>query len=295
MTQPAQGVYQGLYINLDRSSERRQQFEKQLTDLGIQNRYARFSAVDGKTLIASGSPLKPGEVGAFLSHYQALEQVRDMGKCVHILEDDALLSEHVVPVIEDAIAENLFERYDLLFTDMMVFCHVGFMKTSKWKFDEICRGANGHLRFQHFRLFDLAEAFHAAFQSYIVGARSIDRVLALYRQEISGGIKVPVDIFIQQQVLAGKLRAACLFPFITSFRLEDVVNSTIADQGERASQPSAIVMAVLRYLFFLGCDLNHAKRTIDAATCFNRRDRDMRHALMVQATEFVMSDDFAES
>ena len=291
---PQDSSYHGFYINLDRSPERRQNFERQLAELRMEDRYQRFPGVDGKTLNLSSVALKPGEVGVFLSHHRALEQARELGTCVHILEDDALLSEHVVPVIEDAVAANLFEQYDILFTDMMVHCHIGFMKSLKSKFDNIEMPPPHPLRLHQLQIIDLGKIFHAAFQSYVVGAKSIDRILALYRQEIASGIKTPVDIFIQQQVLAGRLRAACVFPFITSFHLEDVVTSTIADQGERIGQPTIMVMAVLRYLFFLGCDLDHAKRILDAATSSNRTKTDGRHALMVQATEFVMSNDFTE-
>ncbi len=281
---PQQSSYHGLYINLDRSPERRHNFEKQLAELGIEDRYVRFSGVDGKTLNLPSGSLKPGEVGVFLSHHRALEQARGLGKCVHILEDDALLSEHVVPVIEDTVAANLFEQY-----------HIGFMKSLKSQFDKIEMPPPHPLRLNQLQIIDLSKVFHAAFQSYVVGAKSVERLLALYRQEIAGGIKTPVDIFIQQQVLAGRLRAACVFPFITSFRLEDVVTSTIADQGERIGQPTIMVMAVLRYLFFLGCDLDYAKRILDTATSSNRTKTDGRHALMVQATEFVMSNDFTGS
>ena len=291
---PQHSSYHGLYINLDRSPERRRNFEAQLAELGIEDRYFRFPGVDGKTLNLSG-PLKPGEVGVFLSHARALEQARALGKCVHIVEDDALLSQHVVPVIEDAIAANLFESYDLLFTDMMVHCHIGFMKSLKSRFDRIEMPPRHPLRLNQLQIIDQAQVFHAAFQSYVIGAKSVDRVLALYRQEIASGIKTPVDIFVQQQVLAGRLRAACVFPFVTSFRLEDVLTSTIADQAERAGQPTIMVMAVLRYLFFLGCDLDYAKKILDVATSSNRTKTDARHALIVQATEFVMSDDFAGS
>jgi GR25 family glycosyltransferase involved in LPS biosynthesis len=284
--------YCGLYINLDRSPERRRKFEKQLADLNIASLYTRFPAVDGSRLDLSGTKLRPGEVGVFHSHCQALEQARSTGKCVHILEDDALLSEHVVPVIEDAIAANLFDRYDLLFTDMMVHCHIGFLKNLKSQFDKIEMPPARPLRLHQLHVVDLSQVFHAGFQSYIVGAKSVDKVLALYRTEIGNGPKIPVDIFIQQQVLAGKLRAACIFPFITSFRLEDVEQSTIADRSERTEQPAIMVMAVLRYLFFLGCDLDEATRVLDAATRENRKPTDLRHALIAQAVEFVLSDDF---
>jgi hypothetical protein len=84
------------------------------------------------------------------------------------------------------------------------------------------------------------------------------------------------------------------FPFITSGRIEDVVASTIADQGERVGRPSAIVMAVLRYLFFVGRNLDYAQRVLDAATKGPRKPTDRHHALLMQITEFVMSPDFEE-
>jgi len=93
-------------------------------------------------------------------------------------------------------------------------------------------------------------------------------------------------------VQSGKLRAACLFPFITSFRLENVMTSTIGHDTAPESHATEMVMAVLRYLFFVNADLAHAKRILDGATRPNRKPADERHALIVQATEFVLSDDF---
>jgi GR25 family glycosyltransferase involved in LPS biosynthesis len=284
--------YTGLYINLDRSIERRQKFEQQLERFNLTAYYRRFPAIDGRTVSAPSSPLKPGEIGVFLSHCRALEEARGAGIGVHILEDDALLSQHVGSVVEDAATGSLLERYDLVFTDMMVHCHVGFMRLLKQLFDGVTIPASGPLRLSQLRMIDLAQVFHAAFQSYVVGARSIDRVIALYQEEIARGPSVPVDIFVQQQVLAGKLKAACLFPFVTSFRLEDVIESTIADRNERAGDPTIMVMAVLRYMFFVNCDLDLAKRVLDAATASVREKNDRRVAMMAQATEFALSNDF---
>jgi hypothetical protein len=42
--------YHGLYINLDRSPERRRNMEDQLAACGLSDIYARFPAVDGKTV-----------------------------------------------------------------------------------------------------------------------------------------------------------------------------------------------------------------------------------------------------
>jgi hypothetical protein len=150
------------------------------------------------------------------------------------------------------------------------------------------------LRLSDLKLMDLARVLFGSSQSYVVGAKSIEKVIALYDSEIANGLNAPVDIFLRQQVRKGELRAACIFPFITSGRFEDVVNSTIADQGERVGRPSVLVTAVLRYLFFVGRDLDYAQRVLDAATKGPRKATDQHHALMMQIIEFVMSQDFEE-
>jgi len=286
--------YLGLYINLDRSPDRRAAFEKQLSELDLHSHYQRFPAVDGLQIDTSRSPLRPGEVGLFLSHCRAVEQARGKGMCVHVLEDDALLSEHVVPVLNDVVSTDMFERYDVVFTEMMIHCHVGFLRNVQNEFDKMVPFPNP-LRLQHLRLIDLSQVFYAGSQSYIVGSRSIDRLVSLYREELAKGPTLPVDIFLQQQAVAGKLRAACLFPFITSFRLEEIGKSTIGHDTNPGTQASEMVMSVLRYLFFVNADLAYAKRVLDAATIPNRKAQNERHALIVQATEFVLSDDFQGS
>jgi GR25 family glycosyltransferase involved in LPS biosynthesis len=287
----APGSYHGVYINLDRSVARRDYVEAQLAEFGLKDRYIRFPAVDGTKLPGGGS-LRPGERGAFLSHSRALDEARGRGSDVHILEDDALLSEHVRSVIEEAIASKLFERYDLLFTDMMVSCHVGMLKSLKGAFDTFGMRAPGPIRLKELEPIDLKQQNFACMTSYVVGAGSTERLGALYEQEIERGPRLPVDLFVRDCVHAGKLKAACLFPFLTSFRLGELFESTIA--AGAAANPSVTVLAALRYSFFVNRDLVGAKRYLDSATRRGRKPTNAHHDLIVQALEFVMSDDFKE-
>ena len=137
----------------------------------------------------------------------------------------------------------------------------------------------------------LAQQNFACLTSYIVGTKAIDKILSLYQQEIAGGLKIPVDLFIRDAVHAGKLRAACVFPFVTSFNLDEVKGSTLHEKNEK---PSVMVLAVLRYSFFANCDLNEAKAHLDAAMGRVRRNADPHHDLIVRALDFVMSDEFKE-
>src|SRR5262245_8250759 len=112
MTRETAAPYRGLYINLDRSGARRERMDAQFAQLGLSDRYSRFAAVDGAALSANPSRIKPGELGAFHSHMRALESAASDRVPIHILEDDALLSEHLRAVIEDAIAARMFDRFD---------------------------------------------------------------------------------------------------------------------------------------------------------------------------------------
>src|SRR6185503_9941555 len=119
---------------------------------------------------------------------------------VHILEDDAMLSKHVRTVIEDAIAGGLFERFDILFTDTFVNCHLGMLKSMKAAFDGVRAPQTRALRLNELQVLDLANQNFACLTSYVVGVKSIDKILSLYQQEIAGGLRTPVDLFIRDAV-----------------------------------------------------------------------------------------------
>jgi GR25 family glycosyltransferase involved in LPS biosynthesis len=283
--------YHGTYINLERSAARRQAFEQQLLALKLETLYTRFPATDGASLRVKECPIKPGELGCFHSHAAALRAASGRRTCVHILEDDAVLSEHVRPVLESAIAANLFDRYDILFTDMFVNCHIGLLKFFKDTFRKVRISPSRPLRVEDLQVIDLAQQNFSCLTSYVVAPGAIDRILALYHQELAAGPRSPVDLFIRDCVLSGKLRAACLFPFVTTFDLREVAASTIAGTG--TAKPSVMVMAALRYSFFIGRDLGYAQSCLDAATSGAKRP-DEHEQLIGQVMDFVLSDDFRE-
>ena len=285
-------AYSGVYINLDRSTARRERMEAQLAALNLQTCYARFAAVDGAAVHRPGSAVRPGELGAFLSHMGALETARATRRAVHILEDDALLSPHVAPVIQDAITGGLFEHYDLLFTDALIAPHLGMLKGLKAVFDKAPIAPERRLRLADLQTIDLVHQNFSCMTSYVVGPRAVDRLLALYRAEAQSGPSKPVDLFVRELVQTRRLRAALLFPFVTSFGLEEIAASTIA--GQPQVPPSVMVLAVLRYLFFVERDLVLAKTSLDQATQKNRRFGDAHREMIVQALDFILSGGFEE-
>ena len=292
MTVPERAApYRGLYINLDRSVERRERLEAQLSTTGLAGQYARLTAVDGTIVQAPTSLVKPAELGCFLSHMRALDLARSWGVPVHVLEDDTILSPHLRLVIEDAIVSKLFDHFDIVYTDTFVHCEPFMLKWMKSVFDGV--SARRPLRLADLQVIDLSKQSFAGATSYIVGPRAAERIFALLRQEIATGPKIAFDLFLRDQVLAGRLRAACVFPFLTSIRLETVNRSTLRGQDPRIDDPSVAVMAALRYSFFIDRDLeNVAKPYLDAATKLAAAKSDLHREFLLQAIDFVMSDDF---
>lgn len=101
-----------LYINLDRSVDRRAQVEAELASAGVEAK--RVSGFDGKLSLGIeptsyrpwrralvGSPLNPAEIGCVESHRRALRELVEAG-CAFgvILEDDVAL----LPGFRDAVA-----------------------------------------------------------------------------------------------------------------------------------------------------------------------------------------------
>src|SRR5437868_3511472 len=128
--------YRGIYINLDRSGSRRAVMDAQLEKYGVAALYRRFAAIDGSMLPRQSTcSIGPGEEGAFRSHAAALREAASHGLPVHILEDDASFSSATHPVIEQALAAGLLDRFDILFTDTFVAPDLGMIKALTHAFD----------------------------------------------------------------------------------------------------------------------------------------------------------------
>ena len=157
----------------------------------------------------------------------------------------------------------------------------------KGAFDGLQAQQRPLLRLKDLQILDLAQQNFACLTSYVVGVKSVDRILSLYQQEIAGGLRTPVDLFIRDAVHAGKLRAAC-----SNFRSSrasiwaEIAGSTLHEKNEK---PSVMVLAVLRYSFFADRDLAIAKRFLDRATASTKDGADAHRQLIVQALDFVMS------
>jgi len=284
--------YVGAFINLDRSPQRRAEMEAQFAALGIADRYVRFPAIDGSTLKYKG-PLKPGEAGSFRSHLGAMERLRPWGKCVHILEDDALLSRAMAPMIEFAIAQGIFDYFDIVYTDVYVlFEFLSSIRIHKQHYDEFLIKAQADYR-RAFKVLSLEGQTFYGLSSYLVSPKAIDRVIAYFAQEAARGPTVANDIFINRLTLEGKLRAGYLFPFLTTLRLERALETTVPGRNTDRYAMVTLGSNLIRYSFYVESDLpGYAIPLLDQAIgqCVTR-PRNPHQEFISRAMEYVIAID----
>jgi GR25 family glycosyltransferase involved in LPS biosynthesis len=285
--------YTGLYINLGRSPDRRREIEGELAKYNLTERYDRFEAIDGAKEADPKSKLTPGETGCFLSHYRALLQAKAAGKGVHLLEDDVILSDLVGPTAELILGSKIFNQYDIIFTDTFLHPNLHELRGYKQIFDALIPDDKNPPKRIDFKIFNLKGRAMATTPSYLVGASAIDRVLAVLKQEIDAGLSLPLDIFMRKCVEDEQLRIGSLFPFITSVRLEHILNTTIVERDKQSTNPSVLLMALLRYSFFVGRDLKgYAEPILQKIAA--PLEADPHRAFMLKVLDFYLSPEYRD-
>ena len=290
----AMANYRGIYINLDRSTARLAAMQAQLDELGITPAYARFAATDGSKIARQpGCKITAGEEGAFRSHTEAIREASLHSAPLHVLEDDALLSSATQPVISEAIAAGLLDRFDILFTDSFVRPDLGMLKALIYAFQKCGARKSDRIGLGDLQLFDISRQNFSCLTSYVLAPKALQRLVSLLDAELKSGPRLPVDLFLRQCAQAGKITAGLLAPFVTSFSLGEVRGSTIA-AGAQSAKRSVLVLGVLRYIFFIERDLAAAKACLESAlTGFAHRTADETQ-LVVQALQFILSDEFQQ-
>ncbi len=282
--------YVGAFINLDRSPERRQEMEAQLAALGIADRYVRFRAIDGNPIANYKGPLRPGEVGSFLSHFKAIEQLRGHEKPIHIMEDDALMSRQMAPMIEFAIGQGIFNYFDIVFTELyLAFEYLSSIRFHKRMYDEYLVNAQTD-PLKAFKVLSLEGQIFFGLSSYVVSATAVDRVLSFFRQEAEAGPRVANDIFVNRLLTERKLRVGYLFPFVTSLNMERALDATVS--GRNSDRFAAITFGsnLIRYSFYVERDLaGQAAPMLDRmAAQYVTRPRNEHQEFINRAMEYVV-------
>jgi hypothetical protein len=276
--------YTGIYINLDRSIERRAAMEAELARHGLGDRYRRFPAADGN-ILGLPTSLTDSEMGCFTSHYLVVRDNRDCPTHLHVVEDDAMFSRLTDRMIRHVVSSNLMGRYDILFLDSVIDPLQDGLPFREYKelYDRcIIRDDRGNVAKVNFTPIE----YVGTASSYLVNSNSTGKLLSVYDEVLAGGPKDAVDTMIRKKGQAGAIRVGCLFPFLTSIRLEGIA-STIT--GRKSDDLSALAMNLSRHSFFVDCDiralLDYAEKVLPPTT-------DPHYRLLGRVLGFSLTSDF---
>jgi GR25 family glycosyltransferase involved in LPS biosynthesis len=251
--------FHGLYINLDRAEERQRALAGELRRLELDGVYQRFPAIDGQTIPRKGK-LTRGETAIFRSHVEATKRAAGSPRFLHILEDDAVLSEHLAPVVTYAISRRLLDNFDLIFLDVGVYADLASMKS----LEAIARQAlekaeSGTIAPSDFRLVDLRKVKFFAASSYLVNPRSVGRLVTAYEKEWASDTILPLDNFMMREIGAGTIKAACILPMVTTVRAD------VASQSGRDDKAiTGTAFGLLRQSFYIDRNLAALTASVDA-------------------------------
>lgn len=197
------------YINLDHAVQRRKYIEASFEKAARPGwRLERFGALDAAYVEAhavEGSRSR-SEKACFLSHRAVIQEHAGSAQHLLVLEDDVSFGMATFEIVDGFLQQNADADWDLLYLDICAH-----------RIDDML-----NLYFNRTRLMqqrrviplDLAKLPFWGTNAYIVNGRSFGKVLACLDSAMP--IDVEYDILLAERVREGALKAAVLFPFLTT-------------------------------------------------------------------------------
>ncbi len=235
-------TWSGYYINLDRSTGRRASMDQRLAALSLGRRYQRFPAVDGAAL-GPTEMLNAGARGCFRSHIDLIA-AKGGREFIHIVEDDTVFSSEMEGIVSSSIDTNGFADSDLIYLNVLALVDVATTRKMKLAFEQARRA--GRCGFIDLRIFQFSGTM-----SYLVNPASVPKLLRLAREVMTRGPSVPIYLFYRREIHAGRLRAKCFLPFLTTM---DYTPSTI----NTSSTPGVGLQIELSRSFYIHADHSEA-------------------------------------
>jgi hypothetical protein len=98
----------------------------------------------------------------------------------------------------------------------------------------------------------LAGHYWADLSSYVVNIKASGKLIRLLRDEVKAGMRLPVDLCIGNLVASGAVAVGCLFPFVTSIRQSQILETTIS--RARHSAAERMIVESPRAAFYIEAD-----------------------------------------
>jgi len=235
--------FEGFYINLDTSIDRRNFMENQINRLGLEKIIKRKPASVGDTYYSQ--ILTAGELGCFLSHKSLIKGLG--AKVGLILEDDVILPTNFT----EAVCK-LTDKVKELNWDI-IFLGTSFDYTDLYRIRTMLRhiGRIDDLHSPQFEGFDLIPAnpwYVFGTFAYLVNPDAAAKIHQILELEMSLGFPKQIDLVYRDSVRTGKISAALVFPFLVGVSDEFTTDiSSRPDTKEHRRKLKALNLFVGRH------------------------------------------------
>ena len=235
--------YQGYYINLTHSKDRRVYIKNHLKKLGLQPHFKRFKAVNGATQkVPENSNLSPCELACYESHLGAFSRALDIDKHLHIIEDDVLICKNFKSIVKAFLARQTNQEWDIIFLGT----NISLIQEIYDAIDE------QNFSVANMVLTDLAGwgDTYAGSHSYLVNKASIAKVARLLP---SKKYDLAFDLALRYFIKTGELRGYILLPLLCIPQVT-FFEGTIADRDIEEQHLTKEHFHLASQLFFIDAD-----------------------------------------
>lgn len=281
-------LLKGVFINLDRSRERRTYMERQLHDLGCGDWVARFPAVDGSTSGPFDNAAENGIWACRQSHARAISDSDDASALL-VMEDDVEISRHFPAVVNQHVVSEFIRTYpncDVLFLDCVSFqaqtpflLHLSELQM-KNRLRNDCPSSERH-SFQSVNIIDARGVYAYCAGSYIVTPKGKEVLRQLFAENPDP--RMAVDILYRNWIAEGRINAHLTIPFLATPQFRNM--STIP-YGEldylHIDQKTLPLVSAIRRLLFAG---DHGLNMTEISAMLREVDSSHEYKLGMQLYE----------
>lgn len=199
------------YINLAKATDRRERLESNFAGVShgawALNRFEAVDVAQVKQLAVAGV-LRDSEKACFLSHRGVVAKAASTRTTVFVAEDDVQFGHQTFAAIDDFLALSAQNQlsWDIVFTDICVPLAETMVQLIRLR-----QQLEPSKRKQ---MIDLNNIIFGGATAYLVNGASAQKVHALL--EGCERLDVAYDIQLRRLIHEGKLKAYCLFPFLTT-------------------------------------------------------------------------------
>lgn len=199
-----------LYINLDSRTDRRTVIEERIKEVAPNIPVRRLSALVGDD--RESSITKP-ELGAFLSHFEAIKSINEQ-RLTLILEDDAILCSNFYEMINGLLGHMVEKKeWDILFLSQMIDISNVKAIYRVLNTKSQMKAENAHLR--KISIMDCRSIYASGASAYIVNPISAKKILMHLREFEGARYPLPIDLCYKSLIDDKSIVGRFTVPYLT--------------------------------------------------------------------------------